>query len=51
LQSVYRQIDSLEPVAAQAKWLRPVDEWFWYPLAAALILSVPAAWFGMRAWT
>ena len=51
LQSVYRQIETLEPVAARAQWLRPVDEWFWVPLAAALFLSVPAAWFGMRAWT
>ena len=51
LQSVYRQIETLEPVPARAQWLRPVDEWFWYPLAAALILSVPCAWFGMRAWT
>jgi Ca-activated chloride channel homolog len=51
LQSVYRQIETLEPVAARAQWLRPVDEWFWVPLAAALILSVPSAWFGMRAWT
>lgn len=51
LANVYRQIDKLEPVAAQAEWLRPVDEWFWYPLAAALLLSVPAAWFGTRAWT
>ncbi len=51
LQSVYRQIETLEPVAARAQWLRPVDEWFWVPLAVALILSVPSAWFGMRAWT
>jgi Ca-activated chloride channel homolog len=51
LQGVYRQIETLEPVAARAKWLRPVDEWFWYPLAAALILSVPCVWFGMRTWT
>ena len=51
LQSVYRQIETLEPVAARAQWLRPIDEWFWYPLAAALILSVPCVWFGMRAWT
>jgi Ca-activated chloride channel homolog len=50
LQSVYRQIETLEPVAARAQWLRPVEEWFWYPLAAALILSVPCVWFGMRAW-
>jgi Ca-activated chloride channel family protein len=51
LQSVYRQIETLEPVPARAQWLRPIDEWFWYPLAAALILSVPCVWYGMRAWT
>jgi Ca-activated chloride channel family protein len=51
LQSVYRQIEKLEPVAGREQWLRPVDEWFLYPLAAALILSVPCVWFGMRAWT
>jgi len=50
LQAVYRQIEKLEPVAARAQWLRPVEEWFWYPLAAALILSVPCVWFGMRSW-
>jgi Ca-activated chloride channel family protein len=51
LQSVYRQIEKLEPVAGRQQWLRPVDEWFLYPLAAALLLSVPCIWFGMRAWT
>ncbi|MFI4888964.1 MAG: VWA domain-containing protein [Steroidobacterales bacterium] len=51
LQSVYAQIEKLEPVAGREQWLRPVDEWFLYPLAAALLLSVPCAWFGMRAWT
>ncbi|HVC00846.1 MAG TPA: VWA domain-containing protein [Steroidobacteraceae bacterium] len=50
LQAVYRQIDKLEPVAGRAQWLRPTDEWFLYPLAAALLLSVPAAALGARAW-
>ena len=50
LQAVYRQIDELEPAAARAQWLRPADEWFFLPLAAALLLSVPAAWAGARAW-
>jgi len=27
-----------------------VDEWFMVPLAAALLLSLPGAWFGVRAW-
>jgi Ca-activated chloride channel family protein len=48
---VYRRIDQLEPAAGQQQWLRPADEWFTWPLALALILSVPAAWIGARAWT
>ncbi|MGA2708699.1 MAG: VWA domain-containing protein [Steroidobacteraceae bacterium] len=51
LQAVYAEIDRLEPVAGHEQWLRPADEWFPYPLAVALLLSVPAAWFGARAWT
>ena len=51
LADVYRQIQQLEPVAARAQWLRPVDEWFWVPLAAALALSVPGILVGMRTWT
>jgi Ca-activated chloride channel family protein len=51
LADVYRQIQQLEPVAARAQWLRPVDEWFWIPLAAALGLSLPGIWIGMRTWT
>jgi Ca-activated chloride channel family protein len=50
LQEVYRRIDRLEPTAGQQQWLRPADEWFTFPLALALILSVPAAWTGARAW-
>ncbi len=49
LQAVYRQIDRLEPAAGTEQWLRPADEWFNWPLAAALLLSLPAA--GMRRWT
>jgi Ca-activated chloride channel family protein len=49
LQAVYRQIDRLEPAAGTRQWLRPADEWFDWPLAAALLLSLPAA--GMRRWT
>ena len=50
LQSVYAQIEKLEPVAGRDQWLRPTDEWFPYPLALALLLSVPAALWGSRAW-
>jgi Ca-activated chloride channel homolog len=49
LQGVYRQIDRLEPAAGTQQWLRPAAEWFDWPLAAALLLSLPAV--GMRRWT
>jgi Ca-activated chloride channel family protein len=44
LRAVYRQIDRLEPVTGDRRWLRPATEWFGVPLALALILSLPAAW-------
>jgi Ca-activated chloride channel family protein len=50
LQQVYREIDRLEPAAGNQQWFRPADEWFTWPLAAALLLSVPAAWAGGRLW-
>jgi Ca-activated chloride channel family protein len=51
LQEVYSQIDRLEPAVGNQQWLRPADEWFTWPLAAALLLSIPAAWVGGRIWT
>lgn len=42
LQQVYGQIDKLEPGAGNAQWYRPSSEWFYWPLALALLLSVPA---------
>jgi Ca-activated chloride channel homolog len=50
LQSVYRKIDELEPGAGRQQWLRPTDEWYTWPLALALALSVPAALIGRRVW-
>ncbi len=44
LRAVYRQINRLEPVAGDQRWLRPTTEWFGVPLALALLLSIPAAW-------
>ena len=44
LRAVYRQIDRLEPVAGDRRWLRPATEWFGVPLGLALLLSLPAAW-------
>jgi Ca-activated chloride channel family protein len=50
LRAVYHQIDRLEPAAGNQQWLRPADEWFTWPLAVALLLSIPAAWVGGRVW-
>jgi Ca-activated chloride channel homolog len=50
LQEVYHEIDRLEPASGNQQWLRPADEWFTWPLAAALLLSIPAAWVGGRVW-
>ena len=42
LQKVYARIDQLEPSAGREQWYRPHSEWFTWPLALALLLSVPA---------
>ncbi|HUN72753.1 MAG TPA: VWA domain-containing protein [Steroidobacteraceae bacterium] len=44
LSEVYHRIDELEPAAGNKRWLRPAAEWFTWPLALALLLSLPAAW-------
>lgn len=51
LEKIYAKIDRLEPTAGHQQWLRPTDEWFTWPLALALILSVPAAWTARSAWS
>ena len=40
LQDVYARIDKLEPGSGPAQWYRPSSEWFPWPLALALLLSV-----------
>ena len=42
LQKVYARIDKLEPSAGQEQWYRPYSEWYIWPLALALLLSIPA---------
>lgn len=42
LQKVYARIDKLEPSAGREQWYRPHSEWFIWPLALALLLSIPA---------
>ena len=51
LEQVYARIDQLEPSAGREQWYRPRTEWFIWPLGLALLLSLPAVWFGARAWT
>lgn len=40
LQTVYSHIDQLEPALGETQWFRPSSEWFAWPLALALLLSV-----------
>ncbi len=40
LQNIYQTIDKLEPVIGASQTWRPQTEWFPWPLAVALILSV-----------
>jgi Ca-activated chloride channel homolog len=51
LEDVYARIDKLEPSAAKAQWYRPRDEWFPWPLGAALLLSLPAVLWSGRKWS
>lgn len=48
LQDVYAQIDKLEPGSGPAQWYRPSSEWFAWPLALALLLSVAAVFMRER---
>ncbi len=43
LDNIYRKLDELEPVAGKQETLRPVTEWFYWPLSAALLISFLAA--------
>lgn len=42
LGKVYARIDKIEPSAGRDQWYRPRSEWFAWPLALALLLSVVA---------
>lgn len=48
LADIYRSLDALEPVADARQSLRPVDELYWLPLAAALAAGAFA--FLLPAW-
>lgn len=50
LQQVYARIDEMEPSAGREQWYRPSDEWFFWPLGLALLLSMPAVTW-RQVWT
>lgn len=51
LEGVYEQINALEPVQSDSKVFRPIDELFFWPLAASyaflVLLSVRLGWLGL----
>lgn len=51
LQQVYARMDQLEPASGPDRWVRPRDEWFTWPLALALLLSVPAVALREPGWS
>lgn len=51
LQQVYARIDRMEPSAGREQWYRPIDEWFFWPLGLALLLSLPAVAWREPSWT
>jgi Ca-activated chloride channel family protein len=51
LQQVYARINKMEPSAGREQWYRPSDEWFFWPLGLALLLSLPAVTWRASAWT
>jgi Ca-activated chloride channel family protein len=47
LARIYEQLDELEPVESDQEAIRPVDELFYWPLAAAFMATLAAALFVM----
>lgn len=39
LAAIYQRLDELEPAAEEEQYIRPVREWFYWPLAVALLLA------------
>lgn len=40
LQGIYAELDKLEPSLGDKEIIRPISEWFYWPLAVALLLSL-----------
>lgn len=54
LAGIYRELDQLEPIADSKETLRPVDEWFVFPLATVLLIGALmslSGWSARRAIT
>jgi Ca-activated chloride channel homolog len=51
LEEIYQRINALEPTEGERRWLRPRTDLFTWPLALALLISVPAVYAGGAAWT
>ena len=47
LAMIYERLDELEPVESDQEAIRPVDELFFWPLSAALLLTLSAVLFAM----
>lgn len=50
LAGIYQILDQLEPSLGDEEILRPVTEWFYWPLAAALLISVLVAVSAVLPW-
>jgi Ca-activated chloride channel family protein len=48
LAGIYKEIDAQEPVAVDERVYRPTDEWYVWPLLAALLLALGAFAAGWR---
>ena len=52
LQGIYAELDKLEPSLGEEAFLRPVTEWFYWPLAVAfiitLLLTLQSLWSNKR---
>jgi len=51
LEEIYQRINALEPTQGESRWLRPRTDLFVWPLALALLISVPAVYAGGGAWS
>ena len=49
LAQIYRDIDKLEPGVDKGQQFRPIDEWFFWPLGAAVLLALLGAFAPLAA--